>query len=316
MDRFQRHQGHSHFHPGSTILNFSLRKLTLCTNAYSESNVPCNIMNLAESPGPVCMLYPVKICYHLSREARSTMHESRKALKNHRSKAHHNYYRITVPREISIYSTYSLALLITKQIKECSKIPFPKVMLHPALQIKLWGGEDPGIKRGNRILPKTLLNHTKFFDNSKKSQKISLLPLNLRLKYLHNRLNKRIDYKTKNKKLPTSHFISNSNTSSYNMPHKLSYTHHLSSSKVTLHSAPQIKLWGEGDLKDSRRKSITKTSNRNLTLSFCYFRMSQRATNSSASQRYKEKLLALENNPDIEMFVTQKRSSTSQTTTN
>ena len=43
--------------------------------------------------------------------------------------------------------------------------------------------------------------------------------------------------------------------------------------------------------------------------------MSQRnATNSSASQRYKEKLLALENDPNVEMFVTQKRSSTPQVT--
>jgi hypothetical protein len=45
--------------------------------------------------------------------------------------------------------------------------------------------------------------------------------------------------------------------------------------------------------------------------------MFQRGTNSSFSQRYKEKLLALENDPDVEMFVTQKRSfSSSQVTSN
>jgi hypothetical protein len=44
--------------------------------------------------------------------------------------------------------------------------------------------------------------------------------------------------------------------------------------------------------------------------------MSLRATNSSSSQRYKDKLLALEVDPDIEMFTTQKRSSTSQVTAN
>ena len=46
------------------------------------------------------------------------------------------------------------------------------------------------------------------------------------------------------------------------------------------------------------------------------FRMSQKAANSSSSQRYKEKLLALENDSDIDMFVTQKRSSSSQNASN
>jgi hypothetical protein len=40
-------------------------------------------------------------------------------------------------------------------------------------------------------------------------------------------------------------------------------------------------------------------------------KMSPCATNSSSSQRYKEKLLALDNDPDIDMFVTQKRTSSS-----
>jgi hypothetical protein len=44
--------------------------------------------------------------------------------------------------------------------------------------------------------------------------------------------------------------------------------------------------------------------------------MSLRVTNSSSSQRFKDKLLALEVDPDIEMFTTQKRSSTSQVTAN
>ena len=41
------------------------------------------------------------------------------------------------------------------------------------------------------------------------------------------------------------------------------------------------------------------------------YRMSQRTANQSSSQRYKDKLLALENDPDIEMFTTQKRASSS-----
>jgi hypothetical protein len=94
-----------------------------------------------------------------------------------------------------------------------------------------------------------------------------------------------------------------------------SHTKCISLSIIILHSAPHIKLWGEANYEILGRNSIPKNF-RMLTQSFYLFRMSQRATNSSSSQRYKEKLLALENDPDVDMFVTQKRSSTSQVPSN
>jgi hypothetical protein len=81
---------------------------------------------------------------------------------------------------------------------------------------------------------------------------------------------------------------------------------HLSLSLIILRSAPQIKLWGEAD-HETKGRNATPQNFSILTLLFYLSRMTQRATNSSSSQRYKEKLLALENDPDVEMFVTQKR---------
>jgi hypothetical protein len=83
---------------------------------------------------------------------------------------------------------------------------------------------------------------------------------------------------------------------------------------IILRPAPQIKLWGEADHEDKGRNS-TPQNFRILTQILYWFRMSQRATNSSSSQRHKDKLLALENDPDVEMFVTQKRSSSSSQVT-
>ena len=82
-------------------------------------------------------------------------------------------------------------------------------------------------------------------------------------------------------------------------------------------SAPQIKLWGGIDHGIIRKNSTLHKNFRILTQNFLIFRMSQRPTNSTSSQRYKEKLQALDNDPDVEMFVTQKRaSSSSQATSN
>ena len=107
----------------------------------------------------------------------------------------------------------------------------------------------------------------------------------------------------------TSHMHENINKLHYAYTvSNYTYTQHLSFLMVILRSAPQIKLWGEGDHKLIRRNSTPQNS-RKLTQSLYMSRMSQQATNSSSSQRYKEKLLALENDPDVEMFVTQKRSS-------
>ena len=93
-------------------------------------------------------------------------------------------------------------------------------------------------------------------------------------------------------------------------------TKHISLSKVILHPAPQIKLWGEADHEIIGTNQMVQKNFKILTPNL-FFRMSQRAINSSSSQRYKEKLLALENDPDDEMFVTQKRSSsTAQVTSN
>ena len=128
--------------------------------------------------------------------------------------------------------------------------------------------------------------------------------------------------------MPTVRKISNYIDIQTNYYFSLSYTHysymhkcwnkttHIPFSKVMLHPAPQIKLWGEEDLEITRSNSIKQNAFKLLTKNLCIFRMSHRATNSSSSQRYKEKLLALENDPDVEMFVTQKRSSsTTQVTT-
>ena len=42
-----------------------------------------------------------------------------------------------------------------------TKLPFSTVMLHPAPQIKLWGGEDLEIIRKNHLLQNTSLKLTK-----------------------------------------------------------------------------------------------------------------------------------------------------------
>lgn len=44
-----------------------------------------------------------------------------------------------------------------------TKNPFSKVILHAALQIKLWGAEDLEIIRKNSLSQQTLLEFTKFF---------------------------------------------------------------------------------------------------------------------------------------------------------
>lgn len=94
-----------------------------------------------------------------------------------------------------------------------------------------------------------------------------------------------------------------------------SHTKCSSLSIIILHPAPQIKLWEEANYEIIGSNSIPKKF-RILTQNLYFFRMSQRATNSTSSQRYKEKLLALENDTDVDMFITQKRSSLSQGTSN
>lgn len=90
------------------------------------------------------------------------------------------------------------------------------------------------------------------------------------------------------------------------------YTHtqHLSFLMVIFCSAPQIKLRGGAD-HDIIKINSTPQIFRILIQNLYIFIMSQQATNSSSSQRYKELLLTLENDMDVEMFVTQTRSSVS-----
>ena len=91
---------------------------------------------------------------------------------------------------------------------------------------------------------------------------------------------------------------------------------HISPSLGIFHSAPQNKWQGGSTHKRTREKYKIQKIIRILTQNVCMPRMSHRATNSTASQRYKEKLLALENEPDVDMFITQKRSSSSQVASN
>jgi hypothetical protein len=93
-------------------------------------------------------------------------------------------------------------------------------------------------------------------------------------------------------------------------------SHRIHISSLSLHSTPQNRIWKGKNHVNIKSINIKVKTTRSLTQLFYFFRMSLRATNSSSSQRYKEKLLALEIDPDIEMFTTQKRSSTSQVTAN
>ena len=81
------------------------------------------------------------------------------------------------------------------------------------------------------------------------------------------------------------------------------------SSSLTRHPTPQANSWMDIYYVKGKSKNT-----RSLTRNFVFIRMSQRITNSSSSQKYKDRLLALENDPDIDMFVTQKRTSSSQAT--
>jgi hypothetical protein len=89
------------------------------------------------------------------------------------------------------------------------------------------------------------------------------------------------------------------------------YNTSTSFSMIMLHSAPQIKLWGGVNHEIKRRNSTSHKNHSILTQNFFIFSMSQRPTSSTSSQRYKDKLTALDNDTDTEMFVTQKRNSSS-----
>jgi hypothetical protein len=93
------------------------------------------------------------------------------------------------------------------------------------------------------------------------------------------------------------------------------FCHKIHISFLTLHPNPQSMVWKRKNNVNVKRNSIILKTTRNLTQIVVMLRMSQRATNSSSSQRYKEKLLTLDNDPDIDIFVTQNRTSFSSQAT-
>ena len=262
-----------------------------------------------------------------------------------------------------------------------TKLPFSTVMLHPAPQIKLWGGEDLEAIRENHPLQNTSLQLTK---NSSSLNK-QMLTLQIHNIYSHikmnkvdihkcmpsyNRANWNNSYKnfikrhgpqyTHNKRYidPTcmqplsmyAHNISSQiNTWTHTKNQKTSYykttkaithlnnyfkihrygyqhispptytigipSHKIHLSFFTLHPTPQTKVERGKNHGNAKRNFTRLKTTRILTQTIVVLRMSQRGTNSSSSQRYKEKLLALENDPDIDMFVTQKCTSSSSQAT-
>ena len=159
-------------------------------------------------------------------------------------------------------------------------------------------------------------------------QSISMQSSSMHVQYIPPRKHTRTHTKnqvTKNYKKITAHHSQNIQRHNFVYRRVLYLTHarksarHIvqtPSSLGTLHSAPQTELWGEGTHKTTIGNSAKQKIIRILTRNVGIPRMSHRATNSTSSQKYKEKLLALENDPDVDMFVTQKRSSSSQAATN
>ena len=144
--------------PGFYKLQFSIRNLTHCTKAYYVSWVQCKTLQTFEGlcPTIVCVMYasahldkPLDIPRLVSKHTNSSItkqtHKHRYTIKVRR-KTSHNPIRNRHP---SIHATCTLVTMnLTLEIN-CYKTPFPKVILHPALQIKLWGGADFGILRVN-----------------------------------------------------------------------------------------------------------------------------------------------------------------------
>ena len=260
------------------------------------------------------------------------------------------------------------------------KLPSSKVMLHPAPQIKLWGGEDLEVLKRKHLLSKTSPKFTRIsFSLTNKmltlqihifeiykcmpsyknnivkwnslhknsivhriteknlgpqfTYKRNIIPTCIKTLSLYaQNIPSQINAWTYIKNLTTTYYKttriiihSNKNLKNHIFGYQhispLTYTIGISSHRIhilflSLHSTAQNRIWRGKNHVNVKSKIIKLKIVRSLTQYFYFFRMSLRATNSSSSQRYKEKLLALENDPDIEMFTTQKRSSTSQVTAN
>ena len=187
--------------------------------------------------------------------------------------------------------------------------PFSKVILPSALQIKLWGREDLENISENS-LSQILLKTTKFSSHFIKIQ--YMMPSQKYKKswsmYVKNLLDVHIWYSILDKTI------------------SIQYTHN----KITNHTSTPLQktpsplcatCYNQLRLKNTtcinkREISPYQTSYQDLIQSICSHNMSQRPTSYISGQRYKEVMLALEDNPEAETSVTQTRPSNEEGTSN
>ena len=227
------------------------------------------------------------------------------------------------------------------------KPPFSKAMLHSAPQIKLWGGEGLEKLRKNHLLSNTSPKHSKNYTREK--NQMLKTHSSHKKKYIdktHNcmpscKYNRAIWNSLYRKFIqkfgPQSICTQILSMFSQNTPSQLNARPHIKNQKNSFYKStksitnkykyilctytvdtsshvPRTPFLTLYPIKTDKKHVYVKRNFRMLTQILVMPRMSLRNTNSSSS-RYKEKLLALESDPDIDMFVTQKRTSSSSQAT-
>lgn len=166
--------------PGSTITITSTSHLTSSTNAYYVSNVQCITPKQSEGRGPVSVCVSncivslgnsvdkLNACSRYKNSSKSINYnkKTKKSLYDRKMK-HKSLYALAVYPITYLHNVIICTVVSIRNILELkylnTKLPFLKVMLHPAPQITLWGGVDLENTRENHLLKNTLHNLKKTF---------------------------------------------------------------------------------------------------------------------------------------------------------